>query len=90
MTSFGGEVKSLAPCSKILQHVKNPCGVRDISPAKLRDIYVQVFPCISTRCLLVCHRALVDESGKIRTQIGTHDRSENGRNAWDALCDTTP
>jgi hypothetical protein len=24
--SFRGEVKLLAPCCKILQHVKNPCG----------------------------------------------------------------
>jgi hypothetical protein len=26
-TSFGGEVKQWASCRKILQHVKNPCGV---------------------------------------------------------------
>jgi hypothetical protein len=36
-----------------------------------------------------CQRALVDESRIIRTQMGTHNRSENGRSAWDALCDTT-
>jgi hypothetical protein len=29
--------------------------------------------------------ALVDESGMIRTQIGTQNRSENGRNARNAL-----
>jgi hypothetical protein len=26
MTAFIGEVKQLAPCHKILQHVKDPCG----------------------------------------------------------------
>jgi hypothetical protein len=26
-TFFGGEVKPLAPCLKILLHVKDPCGV---------------------------------------------------------------
>jgi hypothetical protein len=34
-------------------------------------------------------RVLVDESGMIRTQMGMHNKS-NDRNAWDALCDTTP
>jgi hypothetical protein len=38
----------------------------------------------------ICHRALVDESGMIRTQMGTHNRSEIGSSAWDALYDTTP
>jgi hypothetical protein len=32
----------------------------------------------------------VDESGMIGTQIGTHNRSENGRGVWDALYDATP
>jgi hypothetical protein len=32
----------------------------------------------------------VDESGMIRTQMGTHNISENGRSAWDALYDTNP
>jgi hypothetical protein len=38
----------------------------------------------------ICHRALLDKSGMIRTQMGTHNISENGRSAWDALYDTTP
>jgi hypothetical protein len=33
--------------------------------------------------------AMVDESGMIRTWMGMHNRSENGRSAWDALYDTT-
>jgi hypothetical protein len=37
-----------------------------------------------------CQRALVDESVMIRSLWGTHNISENGRSAWDALCDTTP
>jgi hypothetical protein len=30
----------------------------------------------------------VGKSGLIRTQMGMHNRSENGRNAWDSLHDT--
>jgi hypothetical protein len=29
----------------------------------------------------VCQRALMDESGMIRTHMGTHNSSENGRNS---------
>jgi hypothetical protein len=32
----------------------------------------------------------MDESGVIRTQIGTHNTSANDLSAWDALYDTTP
>jgi hypothetical protein len=35
-------------------------------------------------------RALVDESGMIRTQMGKLNRSENGCSAWDPLYDTAP
>jgi hypothetical protein len=38
----------------------------------------------------ICHVALVDESGMVRTQMGVHNRSENGCSAWDALCNITP
>jgi hypothetical protein len=38
---------------------------------------------------LICQRALVDESGMIRTKKKAHNISENGRSAWDALHDTT-
>jgi hypothetical protein len=31
----------------------------------------------------------VDESGVIKSHMGTHNRAENGRSAWDALHDTT-
>jgi hypothetical protein len=36
----------------------------------------------------ICHRALVDETAMIINQM--HNRSENGRSAWDTLYDTTP
>jgi hypothetical protein len=32
----------------------------------------------------------MNESGMIRTQMETQNRSENGHGAWDALYDTTP
>jgi hypothetical protein len=37
----------------------------------------------------ICQRALVDESGITTTQIGMHNRSENGRSAWDVLYNIT-
>jgi hypothetical protein len=51
---------------------------RQVSPALLLDISADIF-----------QRALADEPGMIRTQMGTHDRSENCCGAWDALYDTT-
>jgi hypothetical protein len=64
---------------------------RDISLTKLTDICLQVLPTslqgVSTG---YCQRALVDESGLIRAQVGMHNRSDCGRSVWDALYDTTP
>jgi hypothetical protein len=37
----------------------------------------------------ICHTALVDESGMIRTQMGMNNKSVNGRSAWNALYNTT-
>jgi hypothetical protein len=37
----------------------------------------------------ICQRALVDESGMIRIQVGTHSRVDNGRSAWDSSYYTT-
>jgi hypothetical protein len=43
MTSFGGEVKPLAPYCKILQHVKRSLqSMTDTSLAKLKDISCQL------------------------------------------------
>jgi hypothetical protein len=58
----------------------------DISSAKLTAISRQVSPhsllCVSAG---IYQRVLVDESGMIITQMGTYNRSENGRSAWNAL-----
>jgi len=37
----------------------------------------------------ICQRALLDEPGMIWTQMGTNNRFESGRSAWDGLYDTT-
>jgi hypothetical protein len=34
-------------------------------------------------------RAVVDESGMTKTQMGMHSRPEDGHNAWDVLYDAT-
>jgi hypothetical protein len=69
--------------------LKNPAEYdRDTSSAKFKDISRQL-PAMLLY-VSVATRALVDESGMIRTQMGTHNRSENGRSALDALYDTTP
>jgi hypothetical protein len=63
----------------------------DISPTKLTDFSRQVSLCFATRSsAVIFQRALVDKSGVIRTQMGTHNRSESGRRKWDALYDTIP
>jgi hypothetical protein len=59
---------------------------RDTSPVKFTSISRQLFS-VSLLGVPVgfCQGALVDQSGMIRTQMGTHNRSENGRSAWDAF-----
>jgi hypothetical protein len=65
------------PCCKILQHIKNPTSMKEIfrrqnliaisrqvSPASLLDISAGNF-----------QRALMNESGSIRSQMGAHNRS---------------
>jgi hypothetical protein len=64
---------------------------RDTSPAKLKEISRTVSPCFAIRSIFwYLQITLVDESAMIRTQIGTHNKSENGRIAWDALYNTAP
>jgi hypothetical protein len=90
--SFGAELKPSFPRHKNLQHVKK--SLRSITeilrlqnertflakflPASLLDVHAAIF-----------QKALVNESGMITTQMGMHNRSDNGRNAWEALYDTT-
>jgi hypothetical protein len=74
MTSFEGEVKASVQCCKLLRHVKEPYEnekCRQNSPA----ISCQVSPVVfATRGVSAhnCQRAPVDESGMIRTRMGTH------------------
>jgi hypothetical protein len=89
--SFGRKVKPLVPCSRILLHVREPheCE-RGTSSAKFTFISRQVSPAsLPVVSAGYCQRAVMDESGIIRTQMGTHNTS-NGRSVWDALCDSTP
>jgi len=59
-----------------------------ITSAKFKDISHQL-PALLLD-VSAAARALGDELGMIRTQMGMHNRSENVRSAWDALYDTTP
>jgi hypothetical protein len=64
---------------EILQMQNSWTFIGKFLPASLQHVSAAIF-----------QRALVDESGMIRIQVGTHNRSENCYSAWDALCDTTP
>jgi hypothetical protein len=64
---------------------------RDTSSAKFTAISYQISPASTLDASAgFCQRALVDELGMIRTQMGYVQYMKNGRSAWDALCDTTP
>jgi hypothetical protein len=62
--SFGWEIKSEAPCRKILQHVKIICkrGIKWLQ-GKILTPFVHSSYLLPDDCFLVCQRALVDESG---------------------------
>jgi hypothetical protein len=76
-TCLGGEVMPSARCRKTSRHVKDRCRVwLRYLVGKIHDISRQVPSCFATRCLWCNQRALVDESGIIITQTGTHSRSE--------------
>jgi hypothetical protein len=59
----------------------------DTSTAKLTDISHQVFRASLLTSVFTgkCKRALLNESGMIRTQMGTQIRSQNGRSEWDSF-----
>jgi hypothetical protein len=65
------------PCRKITRHVKEVYEYeRDISYAKL-DFFRQVSPASLVGVSVDdCQRALVDESGMIRNQMGMENRSD--------------
>jgi hypothetical protein len=72
--------------------LKNPVKYETyFSSAKFTTICCQVF----SEFLLgvyagIYQRALVDESGMMRTQMEMHNRSENACSASDSLYDATP
>jgi hypothetical protein len=73
-TSFEGE--GVAPCRKILQQLKIPAEYdRDTSSAKFTDFLANSVSLLGVYCN---HRALVDVSGMIRTQVGPQNRPERG------------
>jgi hypothetical protein len=76
-TSFGGEVKLSVHVVRFYGMLKNPTNVKEIHRRKNSgDISRQVSPAsLLDICVGDCQQALVDESG-IRTQLGTHSRSE--------------
>jgi hypothetical protein len=71
--------------------LKIPAGYEtDTSPAKLTDIFAKFLPALLLSVSAdIFQRPLVVETGMIRTQMVTHNRSENGSSVWDALYDTT-
>jgi hypothetical protein len=64
---------------------------RGTLPAKLTDFFAKFLLLrllgVSAR---IFRKAVVDESGMIRTQMETYNRSDNDRSSWDALYDTIP
>jgi hypothetical protein len=80
MTYFGGEVKPVVPCQKILQHVKDPYSMKEILLGTCRQNLQTFLAKFLPASLLgvpagYCHRAPVGESEMIITQIGKHNRS---------------
>jgi hypothetical protein len=71
MPLLGEKVKPSTPYRKISRHVKHPCGV-------LNKHYIGEIPGHFTQTLYFKQRALVDQSGMIRTHRGMHNKSENG------------
>jgi hypothetical protein len=77
----------VAPCRKILQHVKDPLRYdRDIDGQNSMAISCPVSSHFATKCLLQPeHRILVDDLGMIITQTGSTTDQKMVTVAWDAL-----
>jgi hypothetical protein len=74
-TSFGGEVKPSAPCRKILRQVKERYGYKRDFVGK---IHLPFLRHVSPASLIHvsggnCQRALMDELGMIRNEMGTQN-----------------
>jgi hypothetical protein len=76
MTSFRVEVKPTVQRCKILQHVKDPYIVKEILVGKIHRYFLSSSP-VSPLVISAgyYHRGLMSETGMIRTQVGTHNRS---------------
>jgi hypothetical protein len=48
-TSFGGEVKPMFPCRKILRHVKYPYSMKEILLGKILGYLSRCFSCFANR-----------------------------------------
>jgi hypothetical protein len=81
-TSFAEEVKPLVPSRKILWDVKNTYRYEEIHRQNSRPFLSKFLLLPYLMSASNCQRALVDESGMIRNEMGT-DCS-----AWDTLCET--
>jgi hypothetical protein len=81
-----GGSRPSATCCKILRHVKIPAEYdRSTSSAKFQDISRQPPASLLGVCDGICQTALVDESGKIRTEMGTHNE-KNKSTIHGTLC----
>jgi hypothetical protein len=69
-TLFENNVKPLVSCLKILRHVKDPTGMKEISLFRRQNSW-QLLASLPEFSTGYCQRALVDESGMIRTQMGS-------------------
>jgi hypothetical protein len=70
-------IKPSVPCRKTLWHVKESYWYESrYLLSKIHDHFSPSVSCFATRCSAsYCDTALVDESGMIRTQMGTHSIS---------------
>jgi hypothetical protein len=78
MTYCRGEVKPSVPCHKIYGMLKNSTSMKEIL---FRQNSAAISHQVSSALLLDisavnCKRAVVNESGMIRNQMGMHNRSE--------------
>jgi hypothetical protein len=91
-TSFGGEVKTLIPCHKILLHVKEPYIYKQTLIAKIQGYFSPIFSLLRYQVSLLQpeKKNLVDRSGIIRIQIWIPTYHKTVAVAWDALYDATP
>jgi hypothetical protein len=80
MTSIGEEGRR--PYVRFYGMLKIPVEyARDTLPAKVTDISSPIFASLLGIFAGICQRPLVDESGIVKTQIGTRTASEYGRSA---------